>query len=282
MFSFKRRKSLSFILVVCIILTSEFKVLAAVPKCYNIEPETIEYEELTNYENFTSPLTSIWEQIPELASIAVETQEWYQKALVNTDSQINVYAESSEDSSVLAFAYNNTLVNIDEFGETWNKISSGDIVGYIKNDCLLTGTNAVERMSQITQEELTNVKTVEEVQKEQEAIKQQQEIEKLLAALIYCEAGNQSYEGKVGVGAVVMNRVKSTRFPNTIKEVIYQPGQFTPALNGKLERVILSNNIPQSCYDAARASLNGETTVGDALFFNGSYGNFKLGDHYFS
>ncbi len=56
----------------------------------------------------------------------------------------------------------------------------------------------------------------------------------LLAAIIYCEAGNQSREGKVAVGAVVMNRVASSLFPNTIYDVIYQSGQFTPAYSGAL------------------------------------------------
>ncbi len=55
---------------------------------------------------------------------------------------------------------------------------------------------------------------------------------KLLAALIYCEAGNQPYEGQVAVGAVVMNRVRSGSYPNTISEVIYQSGQFGPAMTG--------------------------------------------------
>ena len=53
--------------------------------------------------------------------------------------------------------------------------------------------------------------------------------QELLAALIYCEAGNQPYEGQVAVGAVVMNRVKSGVYPNTITDVIYQSGQFGPA-----------------------------------------------------
>ena len=50
----------------------------------------------------------------------------------------------------------------------------------------------------------------------------------LLAAIIYCEAGNQPYIGQVAVGNVVMNRVKSAVFPNTILEVIYQKRQFSP------------------------------------------------------
>ncbi len=103
----------------------------------------------------------------------------------------------------------------------------------------------------------------------------------LLAALIYCEAGNQSYEGMVAVGAVVMNRVYSSSFPNTISEVIYQSGQFTPASSGALASA-LASGVPSTCYDAAVAALGGENPVGGALYFNtGSGKGTKIGAHQF-
>uniref|UniRef100_UPI004057A25C cell wall hydrolase n=1 Tax=Agathobacter sp. TaxID=2021311 RepID=UPI004057A25C len=88
----------------------------------------------------------------------------------------------------------------------------------------------------------------------------------LLAAIIQCEAGGESYEGQVAVGAVVMNRVKSSRFPNTIEGVIYQKGQFTPVKSGALAKR-LSGTIKQSCYDAAREALAGVDNTGGALYF---------------
>lgn len=103
----------------------------------------------------------------------------------------------------------------------------------------------------------------------------------LLAAIIYCEAGNQSREGKVAVGAVVLNRVASSSFPNTIREVIYQSGQFTPAYSGSLASA-LANGVPSSCVEAAQAALNGENPVGGALYFNtGSGKGIKIGAHQF-
>lgn len=103
----------------------------------------------------------------------------------------------------------------------------------------------------------------------------------LLAALIYCEAGNQPYDGKVAVGAVVLNRVRSSRFPNTIREVIYQSGQFGPAITGKLDRFLATKTAPQSCWQAAEDALNGVSPVGDKLFFGcGNFGQ-KIGDHWF-
>lgn len=103
----------------------------------------------------------------------------------------------------------------------------------------------------------------------------------LMAAIIYCEAGNQSYEGMVAVGAVVMNRVASSSFPNTVSEVIYQSGQFTPASSGALASA-LANGVPSTCYDAAAAAMAGENPVGSALYFNaGSGSGMQIGDHQF-
>ncbi len=90
---------------------------------------------------------------------------------------------------------------------------------------------------------------------------------RLLAALIQCEAGSETYNGKLAVGAVVMNRVRSGAYPNTISGVIFASGQFTPALNGKVARVYTSGNIMDSCYEAAQAAINGETNVGEATHF---------------
>lgn len=103
----------------------------------------------------------------------------------------------------------------------------------------------------------------------------------LLAALIYCEAGNQSYEGMVAVGAVVMNRVSSSSFPNTISEVIYQSGQFSPASSGALATA-LANGAPSTCYTAAAAAIAGEDPTGGALYFNTTANKgIQIGDHWF-
>ena len=90
---------------------------------------------------------------------------------------------------------------------------------------------------------------------------------RLLASLIHCEAGSETYNGKLAVGAVVMNRVRSGAYPNTISGVIFASGQFTPALNGKVARVYMSGNISDGCYEAAQAAINGETNVGGATHF---------------
>ena len=90
---------------------------------------------------------------------------------------------------------------------------------------------------------------------------------KLLANLIYCEAGNQPYDGQVAVGAVVMNRVMSGAFPNSIVGVIYQSGQFTPAYSGRLALALARDEATDACYQAADAAMAGQTTVSNCLFF---------------
>ena len=88
----------------------------------------------------------------------------------------------------------------------------------------------------------------------------------LLAALIQAEAGNQPYEGQVAVGAVVMNRVRSSAYPNTIQGVISAPGQFGPAATGQVAS-IMASGPKSSCMQAAQAAINGETTVGTFTHF---------------
>ncbi len=105
----------------------------------------------------------------------------------------------------------------------------------------------------------------------------------ILAALIQCEAGGEPYEGQVAVGAVVMNRVRSGGYPNTITDVIYASGQFVPASKGKMESLILNGNIKASCVQAANEVINGACNVGDALHFRRNNGRdgLVIGNHVF-
>ncbi len=132
---------------------------------------------------------------------------------------------------------------------------------------------------------------------------------KLLSCIIFAEAGNQSYRGKLAVGNVVMNRVKSNLFPNTISGVVYQSGysraygrtiyQFSPVGDGALARALanyghrtnpIEKAAEEDCIKAAKAALAGiKATTADYLFFcvynnwtatNHPYGEI-IGAHYF-
>ncbi|MCR5735081.1 MAG: cell wall hydrolase [Lachnospiraceae bacterium] len=88
----------------------------------------------------------------------------------------------------------------------------------------------------------------------------------LLACLIYCEAGAEPYAGQVAVGAVVINRMRSAAYPNTMVGVIYQNRQFAPVASGRLAtRLSLGANA--QCYQAADEAMSGSTPVGNCLYF---------------
>ncbi|MBU3160068.1 cell wall hydrolase [Clostridium frigoris] len=105
----------------------------------------------------------------------------------------------------------------------------------------------------------------------------------LLARLITAEAGGESYKAQVAVGAVVINRVKSSRFPNSISAVINQKYngsyQFTCVQNGNIKR-----SAPASDIKAALAAINGTNPIKNALFFNNGVrksGSIKIGNMIF-
>ena len=96
----------------------------------------------------------------------------------------------------------------------------------------------------------------------------------LLAAMIYCEAGNQGWEGQTAVGYVIMNRVRSSLYPNSLEAVLRQSRQFEPAGSGRFDLVLkaeqdpdIPNIVTDSCWNAAKAVINGTSNVGDSLFF---------------
>ncbi len=84
-----------------------------------------------------------------------------------------------------------------------------------------------------------------------------------LARIIHAESGNQSLEGKIAVGNVVMNRVNNPQFPNTLYDVLFQKNQFSPASSGSIYK---EPNWESKV--AAMLVLEGVQVVPDALFFN--------------
>lgn len=104
----------------------------------------------------------------------------------------------------------------------------------------------------------------------------------MLAAIVECEAGGESYEGQLAVASVVVNRVKSGSFPNTISGVIYQSGQFSPVASGRFA-VVLAQGAGSSCTQAASAALSGNTNVNFLYFCRASSGveGTVIGNHVF-
>ncbi|HOC09337.1 MAG TPA: cell wall hydrolase [Bacillota bacterium] len=110
----------------------------------------------------------------------------------------------------------------------------------------------------------------------------------LMAKLVYAESRGEPFEGQVAVAAVVLNRVKDSRFPNTVPEVIYQPGAFTPVQNGQLYQTPNA-----TAYKAVDNAVKGWDASGGAIYFfnpNTATSSWiwsrqiikKIGNHYFA
>lgn len=89
----------------------------------------------------------------------------------------------------------------------------------------------------------------------------------LLANLIYCEAGGEPEAGQLAVGSVVINRVLSSLYPDTVVGVIYQSKQFSPVASGRLELALAADKATDSCYRAADQAMAGMTNVGSCVYF---------------
>lgn len=87
---------------------------------------------------------------------------------------------------------------------------------------------------------------------------------KLMARAINGEARGEPYEGQVAVGAVILNRVRSSSFPNTIAGVIYEPGAFTAVADGQINVPIAEDS---TVYKAAQDALNGWDPTGGAIYY---------------
>lgn len=101
-------------------------------------------------------------------------------------------------------------------------------------------------------------------QTDQSSVSNSGDMVDLLARLINGEARGEPYKGQVAVGAVVMNRVESSEFPDTISGVIYQKGQFSCVTDGQFDKAIDEDS---TVYKAAREALNGADPTNGCIFF---------------
>ncbi|CUH93728.1 hypothetical protein SD1D_2213 [Herbinix luporum] len=201
------------------------------------------------------------------------------KITVNADG-LNVRKKPDPDSEVVTVIYEKESYPVIDLLDDWVKVDITDdkVMGYVKKEYVDILIDFNKAISKAEEEELKKIQEEERIKKETE-IKYREEVNytedelKLLACLVHSEAGNQSYEGKLAVANVVLNRVKSSKYPNTIEKVIYQSGQFTVATNGSLAKQLelydnYSSKSQLLSIKAAKAALSGENNIGDRLYFN--------------
>ncbi|MEG0221651.1 MAG: cell wall hydrolase [Clostridia bacterium] len=131
--------------------------------------------------------------------------------------------------------------------------------GNNKVDKIILAENKVDPINEIIE---VGTKPKENAPVKGEAIPQNESDVEILARVIYAEARGEPYQGKVAVGAVIVNRVKSSRFPNSIADVVYAPGQFCTVRDGQI------NLRPsQEAFNAARDAISGIDPSNGALYF---------------
>lgn len=206
-------------------------------------------------------------------------------ATVTADA-LRVRKDTSEEAGVYGLVAKGDVIEINEENSTdeWLAIEYKGDQGYINS-----GYTTIE-FKVDAGETIEEIKEREEAEKREKAklvanlgavaINTTEDV--LLGALVQCEAGNQPYEGQLAVAAVVMNRVRSGAYPNTISGVVYASGQFGPAGSGKVAATVQSG-VKDSCMKAAREAIAGQTNIGTATHFRrvGAHEGIVIGNHVF-
>ena len=202
---------------------------------------------------------------------------------------LNVREEPDTESKRRTVIYLDETYPVVELLEDWVKINIEDdnVIGYVSREYVDLIIDFPQAISKEEEAELQRLEEEKKRKKETsikygDEVKYTQEELKLLACLVHAEAGNQSYEGKLAVANVVLNRVKSKKYPNSIKEVIYQAGQFAVATSGSLEKQLAKydnyNSTSQKLsIKAAKAALEGANNIKARLYFNSYKSAVKKG-----
>ncbi len=203
--------------------------------------------------------------------------------VVSDVNGLRVHAEADLSSEAIGvLSKNENLTYVADNGD-FTMVEYGDGVAYVQSDY-------VHHDMEIAQAEDIETITFRESQelyarlnKDREPYDATAEEIDLLAALVQKEAGGESYEGKIAVANVVINRVRSVKFPNSIHEVVYAKNQFTPATNGSVDKLLAAGGANEDCYEAVNAALSGRWTIGDYLYFRrkGNKSGYILGNHVF-
>ena len=223
-------------------------------------------KKLVEYQDLQEQIAAQKEDLESDMTELVAMQDDMKKKQANVSSLINTtkanLAQTQED---LADAQSNVADLEDKINQ---------MVEYEKQLEIQKAKEDAARLAAIKEQEKEDTSTVVYVPTDSDQY--------LLGAIIQCEAGGESYDGKLAVGSVVINRVKSSYFPNSVSGVIYQSGQFSPVASGRLA-YRLEAGVDGSCLQAAQDVLNGNITVG-CLYFrqnNGIIQGTVIGNHVF-
>ena len=219
-----------------------------------------EYQKLQ--EEIADKKTALEEEQAKLVAMQEEMQQ--KKSSVNS-----LIATTKQNISNADDQLADAQANVDEISDKLEQM-----IAYEKELEIKKAKEDAARLAAIKAQEQENTSNVSYVPQDSDAY--------LLGAIIQCEADGESYDGKLAVGSVVINRVKSSYFPNTVAGVIYQSGQFSPVTSGRLA-YRLEAGVNSTCLQAAQDVLGGNITV-SCLYFcanNGIISGTVIGNHVF-
>ncbi len=201
-----------------------------------------QYQETRRYiESEESRLEQEMAELEEMKEEAEEEQARVNQLIEETSRKISQYSDQISDAEQQALEYEAQIKKLEE---------------------------DLEYLHKKLEEELAKAKAAAQaVWRDISEITFAEGDRKLLANLIYCEAGGEPEAGKLAVGAVVINRVRSSVFPNTVVGVIYQRNQFSPVASGRLELALSLDRATPACYKAADDAMAGLNNVGNCVFF---------------
>ncbi len=207
------------------------------------------------------------------------------QATVNGEA-LRIRLEPSEEAEVYDLAEIGASYPVTEQLDGWVGVSVGD------------GQNGYLSAEYVTIDfKLGEAKTAAQIQAEEEQAKEEAEAQErreaeeaaanssdvaILAALVQLEAGGESYEGKLAVASVVMNRVRSGGYPNSVSGVVYQSGQFPPASSARMAQLV-ANGASADCVQAAKQAIGGVSNIGSLTHFRSASlgGSIVIGNHAF-
>lgn len=208
----------------------------------------------------------------EAKALSEEDCELY---VISEADGLRIRKEADHEASIMDMIAENDKVLFDEEAEVvdgWVAVKCDDKTGYIKSDYVRvervygTGISIAEEQAIKAAEAAKKAKAAGKTRTQRSSVAADADDVTLLAALIQCEAGTSNYEGMLAAGAVVCNRARRGYGGGTIRGVIFQPGQFPPATNGKVDSVIASG-VSGACRNAAAEAIAGYDNTGGAVNF---------------
>ena len=211
---------------------------------------------------------------------------------------LRIRESASEDAKILKVVPKGEKLTVDtdaEEVEGWVAVSTSSVSGYVKADYVQVDLKTGQAITLAEEAEAKAAAEEAARQAEEAALKAKEAAAAaaaanqavidsasdvtLLAAIIQIEAGNESYEGQVAVGSVVMNRVRSGSYPSTVSGVIFARGQFATSRMSS----VISKGPKASCVQAASEALAGVDPTGGLTHFRraGSKEGLVIGNHVF-